>query len=233
MWPALLGAIPGIASAVGGIAGLFSHKDKRNDPTKAGMKYLNKIPASMSPYYQPYIDKGNAAGNMVGSEFNKMINDPGALYNKLGSGYQESPGYKFQLQNALQAGNNASAAGGMLGTPMHQQQNMQIGNDMAGADFEKYLAHMLGIYGGGITGEQGIANQGFDASRDYANMLGTNLGAKAQMAYQGADAKNQASAQNWQNIFSGLGAAGSGYNSYNQQKNFMDMMQKFYSPGGA
>jgi len=47
-------------------------------------------------------------------------NDPDGLYSKLGQGYKESPGYQFKLKQAMMAGDNAAAAGGMAGTPQHQ-----------------------------------------------------------------------------------------------------------------
>ncbi len=233
MWPALLAAAPGIATAAGGLAGLFGKKKKKNDPTAAGMQYLDQIPGAMKPYYQPYMDRGNAASDVVGGEYGKMINNPNAMYDKFGEGYKESPGYQFKLHQALNAGNNASAAGGMLGTPMHQEQNMDTAHGLADQDFEAYMNHILGIYGGGVSGEQGVADKGFDANQSFANMLGSNLTQKGQLAYEGANAKNQEKSQNWQNIFSGVGAAGTAVNATNQQSKFNDMMSKFFNKGGA
>ncbi len=231
MWPAIMAAAPGIMSAAGGLAGLFGKKKK--DPSKAGMKYLNNIQPSMSPYYQPYIDKGRAASESVNNEYNQQVSDPSAIYNKLGAGYKESPGYQFRLNQALQAGNQSQAAGGMLGTPQNQQQNMGIAGDQAGADFEKYLQNVIGIYKGGIAGQEGTAGRGYDASSTMGNAAGDIEGRKAEMAYNGADSMNKGNAQNWENITSGLGQAGTGYNAYNQQQKFMDMMQKFYNSRGA
>lgn len=225
-------ALPGIASSLGGLAGLFG-KNKKNDASKAGMQYLNKIPGAMSPYYQPYINKGLAASDLVGDQYGQQVSDPGAIYNKLGAGYQESPGYQFKLHQALNAADQASAAGGMLGTPQHQQQNMEVANDIAGADFEKYLQNVLGIYQGGISGEEGTAARGYDASTNFGNALGNNLQSQGQMAYEGANARNMQRNQNLSNLTGGIGSAIGGYNAYNQQQKFLDMLNRFGSDRGV
>lgn len=224
---ALLGMLGGLGSAAGGIAGLFGDKNK-NNPANAANRYLDQIPGQMKPYYQPYMDAGKSAlGNLQG-QYGQLTNDPGALYEKLSAGYKPSAGYQFKLNQALGAGQNASASGGMLGTPKDVQQQEQIGHDISDQDFEEYLNHVLGMYGTGLQGQQGIENQGFDASTNYANSLGSTLGQKAQNAYAGQDWMNQKNKDNWSNIFGGLGAAGSGYLS----GNLMDSMSKYYS-GGA
>ena len=195
-------AIPGIASAVGGIAGLF-HKNK--NPADVANKTIGQIPGSVNPYYQPYIDSGKGALGKLQGEYGKMINNTGDLYNQLGSGYKESPGYQFRLQQAMNAGNNASAAGGMAGSSQHEQQNMQVAGDMADADFEKYMNHVMGLYGQGIEGEKGLNTQGYDASSSYGNLVGSVLGQQGQNAYAGQAGENASNAKNWSNIFSSSG----------------------------
>jgi len=61
--------------------------------------------------------------------------NPNSMYNKFSEGVQRSPGYQFKLKQALQAGQNPSAAGGMLGTPQDQQQQMGIANDLSKPGF--------------------------------------------------------------------------------------------------
>ncbi len=225
---ALMGMLGGLGSAAGGIAGLFGNKNK-NKPATAANQYLDQIPGAMNPYYQPYMDAGKGALGSLQGEYGSALNDPNAIYNKLAGGYKESPGYQFKLKSALGAGQNASASGGMLGTPQDVQQQEQIGHDISDQDFEKYMQHMSGIYNRGLEGEEGINKQGFDASTGYGNMLGSILGQKGKMAYEGANAANTAKGQNWSNIFSGLGSAATGYSSG-------DMMQQLfqkYMNGGA
>lgn len=176
------------------------------DPSKAANQYLNQIPGAVNPYYQPYINQGQQAGQMLGGEYGNLVNDPNSIYNKLGAGYKESPGYQHRLREALQAGTNAQAAGGMAGSPQHEEQNMNLANDIAGKDFESYLQHIMGLYGTGLQGEQGFQNQGFGASTGYGNILGSNLAQQGGLAYNGQAGQNANRAGLFGNIAS-LGAS--------------------------
>lgn len=216
---AVISALPGIASAIGGVAGMFGG---RRNPSREAGRYLDQIPGMMQPYYQPYINAGQGALGKLQGEYGTALDDPNAIYNKLGQGYKESPGYKARLQKALGAAGNSAAAGGMLGSPQDQQQQAQMANDITAQDYENYFNHMQGIYNTGLAGEGDINRQGFDASTGYGNILGQVQGQKANMAYNDAASQNQANAQNWANIFGGIGAAGQGYNSYNQQQDLLN-----------
>jgi len=210
----LAGAIPGIASAAGGLANMFWPK---KDPAKEAGNYLDQIPGAMAPYYSPYMKMGRKElGNLV-DEYGNLVGNTGDIYNKLASGYTQSPGYQRALQEALQAGGNAAAAGGLLGTPMNQEQQMGIAQDIASKDFNNYLQSVLDLYGQGLQGEQGLENQGYEANTGFANMLGQIQGQKAQNAYNSASGQNQAMGTNLGNIFGGFGQA---FHGYNDAKNY-------------
>lgn len=168
----------------------FSNLFHKEDPAAAGDKYLQQIPGAMNPYFQPYIQQGQEAGNKLNSQYDQMTSNPGDFYNKISEGYQPSAGYQFKLQQALNAGKNASARGGMAGTPQDQQQQMQVSNDISSQDFEQYLNHILGIFGMGQQGQQGQQKQGFDASTTYGQNLGDILGRRGQLAFEGAAGRN-------------------------------------------
>lgn len=212
---AALSALPGIGSAIGGIAGLF-HKQK--NPADAANKYLDKIPGAMQPYYQPYMQAGKGALGNLQNMYGELTGNPGELFSRLGAGYQASPGYQFALKQALAAGGNAAAAGGMLGTPQHRDNNMETAQGLASKDFENYINHVLGLYGQGREGLEELNKLGYGANTGYGNVLGSVLGQQAQNAFTGQTGLNQANQANWSNIFGGLGAAGQGYNDYNQQQ---------------
>lgn len=220
----LLAALPGLGSLAGGLFGLFG---KKKNPMDEANKYLNQIPGQMQPYYQPYQQAGLDTLKQLQGEYGKLLGDPNAMYNKFAEGYKESPGYQFKLKQALGAGNNAAAAGGFAGSPEHEQLSMQTANDIASQDFNNYLSQIAGLYGQGLQGTQGLENQGYGANTDYANMLGQLLGQQGKMAYEGANAANTASGQNWGNIFGGLGQIGSGLNSYNKQQDLMNYLKQF------
>jgi len=191
-------------SIFGEIGKLFGGNQK--NPADVANKRLDQIPSTINPYYQPYIDNGRNAMASLQPQYEQQLNDPGALFSKLGEGYTQSPGYQFKLREALNAGNNAFAAGGMLGSGAHQYSNMNTASDFANKDYEDYINHILGLYGAGIKGEEGFNSQGYDASKDYASSLGNVLGQKSAYDYAGQAGKNQ---NNWGSIFGPLAALAS------------------------
>lgn len=161
------------------------------DPAKKGHKYLDKIPDTIKPYYDPYIQAGTGALGTAQEEYNKLLQDPGAMLNQMGQGYQQSPGFQFALQQALQGSGHAQAAGGMAGSPQHEQQNMDIATQLANQDYNRYLQNVLGLYGAGLGGVGGLTQLGYGASNELANSLGQNLMNKAGLSYAGQANQNQ------------------------------------------
>lgn len=172
------------------------------DPLKEANKYYKQIPGTLSGALTPYINQGNEATGQAHDEFGNLLNNPTQRLNEIGSGYQQSPGFKFALEQALNAGNNAAAAGGTLGTPMHQQQSMETASGLASRDYENYLNHGLNLYGTGLSGVSGLSNRGFDASKSLAESLSSLLSQQGQMAALSANQSNQNANQNWSNMFS-------------------------------
>lgn len=196
------GAGSGIGQLLGGLFGLFGGNKGKN-PADSAMGYLDQIPEQMRPFFEKYMNAGGDALSSLMPEYQKLLG--GDVYNKLASGYKESPGYKHALQEALGASSNAAAAGGMLGTPMAQQNAMETAQGVSSKDFKDYMASQMGLYGQGLSGLSDINKMGYGANTDFANMLGSLFGQKAQYAYAGQDAANKAKSQNWSDIFGGIG----------------------------
>ena len=184
------------------LSNLFGGHNK--NPANAAMPYLDKIPGQVQPYFKPYQDAGNTALSDLQKQYGSLLNDPGAMYKKMGEGYTQSPGYQFKLQQGLDSSNNAMAMGGQLGTPQHQQLDSQVSQGIAGADFNDYMQNIMGLYGKGLSGEEGINKQGFDANTGLAQLLAQLQGTKAGYAFGGQAGKNQQNSQNMSNVFSGL-----------------------------
>jgi len=184
----------GIGSAIGGgIGSLFS-----KNPADAANKYLNQIPGQTNQYYQPYFEAGKNALPGLQDQYAKLISDPGARLNEIGSSYHQSPGFQFALNQALGGAGRAAAAGGMAGSPQHEQQNMQLASDIGNQDYYNYLNKALGLYGQGLEGNQNLANQGQQAGGNMANLIAQQLATQGQQAYEGQAAKNQG----WSDVFS-------------------------------
>jgi hypothetical protein len=187
-----------------------------SDASKRAMPYLNQIPSTITPYYQPYINAGSNAldtlntqyGNLTANypgiqdQYNQLMFNPTDFLKKLGQGYQQSPGYQFRVDEATRAANNAAAAGGMLGSPAEQQELGRTVSNIANEDFNDYLSNALNTYFQGLygntnlynTGLQGISDinkMGYGASTDLAQNLAQALMSQANLTYAGKVNKNQ------------------------------------------
>lgn len=169
------------------------------NPADAAMPYLEEIPGTITPYYQPYIDSGNQALQTLMQQYMALIQNPGSTMNNMGSGYQQSPGYQYDMNAAMNASNSAAAAGGMLGTDAHQTQSATMAADIANQDYWNYMNHVLGLYGQGMSGMQGINQMGYGASNELAQSLANVLMTQGGLAYAGQNNQNMANAQksNW------------------------------------
>lgn len=182
----------------------------QKNPADKAMPYLNQIPGQVQPYYQPYQDAGKSSLDDLQKRYREMLDNPGGVYNKLGEGYTQSPGYQATLRQAMSGANNSAAmgGGGGLGSPGAINNTAQAAGDVANQDFEKYISHVLGLNTQGLEGEQGIEKQGYDANTGYGQMLAQLLGTQGQYAYEGQKGNNANQSQNWSNLFSGLGSLG-------------------------
>lgn len=162
------------------------------NPASSAMNYFNQVPGTITPYYQPYIDSGNQSLNTLMSQYNKLLSNPQAILSLAGNGYQQSPGYKYQYNQGMNAANAAAASGGMLGTPQHQQDAAAMSENLADKDYQQYLQENLGLYGQGLQGMSGINSMGYNASNELANALAANLMNQGNMAAWGQENQNQA-----------------------------------------
>jgi hypothetical protein len=150
---------------------------------------LNQIPGMMQQAYNPYIQAGLGALPQLQSQYGQLMN--GNFINNMGQNFQQSPGLKFQIDQATGAANRAAAAGGSLGTPAEQQNLANVTNGLANQDYYNWLNHAMNAYGMGLQGEQGLYNTGFNASNELANNLGANAMSQANLAYAGQQNQNQ------------------------------------------
>lgn len=213
-----------------------------SDPSKKAMPYFKQIPGQTAPYYDPYISRGQTSfyqmtdeakklmqglpdlqkqyGSLTGmgpevqNQYMNLIKDPTSIMNQIGEGYQASPGYQYQVDQATNAANRAAAAGGMLGSPEEQSYLAKDITGLANQDYYNYMNQALGqygtglqgatnLYGLGLQGQQGLYNQGlnlleqgtkygYGASQDYANMLANNLASMGNLQYAGGANQNMA-----------------------------------------
>jgi hypothetical protein len=147
------------------------------------------VKQDISPYYQPYADAGIDSLGGLQEQLARMYQDPSALYQQLGAGYTESPGYQHSVQSATQAANRAAAAGGQLGSPAEQQALAGQITGMADQDYGNYMQNMMGLYGQGVQGLQGLTGLGYQAGSGMADQLANARYQQAGLQMQNDQAK--------------------------------------------
>lgn len=176
------------------------------NPANSAMPYLNQIPGQTNQYFDPYFQAGKSQIPGLQDQYKKLMEDPGGMMNSIGESFKESPGFKFAMQQAMQGGNHAAAAGGMAGSPQHEQQNMQMATDLGNQEYNNWMKNALGMYGQGLQGSQGMANQGQQAGQSMADMIAQTLAQQANLSFQGQSQKNQNQSDLFGNIFKGAGS---------------------------
>lgn len=184
------------------------------NPANSAMPYLNQIPGQTNQYQQPFFEAGKNVLPQLQGQFGELLNNPGGKMNQIGTSFHESPGFKFALQQALQGGNHAAAAGGMAGSPEHEQHNMQLASDIGNQEYNNWLQRALGLYGEGLQGEQGMTSMGQQSGQNIADMIAQTLAQQGNLAFQGQRQQNQNKNDLWGNIFKGAGAALGAFNPF-------------------
>lgn len=180
-----------------------------NDPYEAAQPYLNQIEPMMHQYYDPYSQFGGRAMPTLEQQYAQMMQNPGAMYANMGQGYQQSPGYQFNMDQAMQGSNAAMASAGMLGTPAHQQQNMGYASQLANQDYGNYMNQMMNLYKQGVGGTEQQLGYGYKANDAMAGGLGNLYGSQANLAFGKQASNNQGAADMWGTLL-GLGGAAAG-----------------------
>lgn len=182
------GGMMGMLDPLGMLGGLFGGG---SNPADAAMPYLNQGQGVVDKYMNPYIAAGQQAMPALQQQYSQLINNPSGMMNKIGSGFQQSPGYQFQVDQASGAANRAAAAGGMLGSPMQQQNISGTVNNMANQDYYNYLNHGMSMYGQGLSGMQHMGDMGLQASTTAEQSMMDLINTQAQLAYAGKANQNQ------------------------------------------
>lgn len=198
-------------AGAGGVidAGLDSLFSNWENPSDAADPYFQQMPDQLKQYFNPYIDAGNRALPGLEKQYGQLTNDPGGRLNEIGAGYHQSPGFQFAMQQALQGAGHAAAAGGMAGSPQHEQQNMGIATNLANQDYNGWLQNALGLYGTGLQGQQGMYNTGAESGMRLGENLSSILAQRAKLAYEGQNTENQRDEGIWGSIGGGVGTLAS------------------------
>jgi hypothetical protein len=216
----------GLGSLVGGLFGARNAQDPgkiAGQYYQQANQYLGQTPGYVDQYLSPYMQAGQGAmgtlqgqyqgllGQNPSGQYQNLVNqsnpmenylgltrNPGEIMNQMGSGYQQSPGYQYNVDQATKASNNAAAAGGFIGSPQQQEQLAHQVSGMASQDYNQYLNNAMGLYGQGLqgmgnlygAGMQGMQGQqqlGYGAAQGANQTLSDMLRAQAQNAQSQAE----------------------------------------------
>ena len=181
-------------------------ENKKTTGIDAAQKYMEQGRSMINESYQPYRQAGQRSLPILEDQYSQLLNNPQAMMQGWGDQFQESPGYQFQMDQMMNAANQAAAAGGMLGTNAHQQQAMGYAGGLANQDYYNYLDRIGELYGAGLGGYGGLYDTSLNATNGMAEGLGNLYGSQAQLAYtQGANNQNMFGSV----LGAGLGALGS------------------------
>ncbi len=172
------------------IGRIFGGGGGGQNPAQSAMPYLNQIPGAVGEYYKPFITAGQQAQEVVNPIYGRMSQDPNEFLNQIMRNYTPSEGYRFKERMLTRAAQNDAAQGGFLGTPTSQLQQADIVRGLLGDEMQQYLGNILGIQGAGLQGQENRIGRGFQASTGYGDILGSNLGQQAGLAFQGQAQQN-------------------------------------------
>jgi hypothetical protein len=189
--------------------GVF-HADYQN-PADSAMPYLDEVPGTVTPYYQPYRQLGLASGAAIAPQYYKMATNPQGYYNQTMNGYTESPQYQYNYDKNMGIMQGDAAAGGYTGTAYDQRNQAEMNQGLMAQDQQQYYQNVNRAQQYGLEGGQQFYNTGYQASNTLATMLAQNLAAQAGLAYKGTSWDNAMKAQHRNNINSTIGSATGGF----------------------
>lgn len=176
------------------------------NPSDPAMDYVQQIPETVKPYYDPYIALGRGAARTMAPVYQQMITDPQGYYSGIMGGYEESPNYQYQQAVMNQSMQGDAASGGYTGTEYDQARQAAATQALLSRDQEQYYRDVTGAQQQGLAGGQRFFDTGYRASDTLANILAKNLGAQAGLAYKGAAWDNQMEAQHRKNMNEAIGS---------------------------
>lgn len=145
---------------------------------------LEDMESMLSEYYGPWREAGLRALPTMEEQMMMLLYSPEVINQMMGETYEASPGYEYQMEQSMNAANQAAAAGGMLGTPSHQTTAMTQSQNIANQDYWQYVNHLTDLYTKGLGIGSDINQMGYNASSaiasDLARFMGTQMSLTAQ-----------------------------------------------------
>lgn len=184
---------------------MFGGGPDYENPADNAMPYLEKIPGTVEPIYDPYINLGKGAARVSAPIYYKRATDPNAAYEDLMSGYETSDAYEYNQDELMKQQQADAAAGGYTGTYYDQQKQATTTSGLLAQDEQQYYKNNLALQDSGLDAGMHYFDTGYTASDTLANLLAANLAAEAGLEYQGTVWEDQMKAQQQANKWSMYG----------------------------
>ena len=181
----LLGLIGSIGSAViGGIASSAAAK-KQAEATRYAADIQRQNFQDTTRLMQPQIDAGNTArGYQLGA-----LGLPGGQgYDSSIAAFRDSPGYRFAVNEGVNATQTSAAAGGRLFSGGTMKALQDRGQGMADQQFGSWFNRLGGLSGAGGTATTNLASFGQSNANNLSNLAVQGGDAQASSYIRGANA---------------------------------------------
>ncbi|MEO7026508.1 MAG: hypothetical protein ABI056_03045, partial [Caulobacteraceae bacterium] len=167
----IVAAIGGAATIGGALISSNATSTAANDATSAASAnnaLQQQIYNSNVSLANPYIDRGNAAGNELNG-FLGLGGDPAASQAALNT-YLNSTGYQFDKNEGMSAITGDKAASGLLDSGSTLKALDSFGTGLAQQYGQQYAQNLAGVSGQGQAAVAGLTGAG----ENYANAVSSN-----------------------------------------------------------
>jgi len=157
------------ASAVGSVAqsnAAGKAADAQTDAARSQIKLNRDIYRKSRKALRPYRETGRRSNALMQYEMG-MRDKPGWY-----DGFENTPGYQFQMQEGVNALDAGAAASGMLRSGAHEQALTGFGQNLANQEYGNYMNRLMGMQAAGQNAAGMQANMG----TNFANSASTALG---------------------------------------------------------
>lgn len=153
----------------------------------AANEHLNKIEPMLTENYSPYMQAGM---------------NPSGMQNQWMQDFQQSPGQRMAMEQALKQQRGYAAGQGMNGTASQQLGAGRLAAALQNDQMQQYFNNNKGLFDTGLGATQGYTG-------DLSNLYGT----QGQLAYNQAREENKGWGDILQGLLQGAGGAAMGYAS--------------------
>lgn len=145
--------------------------------------------------FDPYFNRGNAAGDQNANAYSRDINNPNAIQDQISKGFSVSPFQQQLLDLATKRLNFNSANSGMMGSGAANRALMEELTKNIGQFQNQYIERGMGVYNRGLQGNDILGQYGLEAGKTQADLAQEEAGGylKGQMSENETNDRNRAS----------------------------------------